>query len=104
DPILVEIASLRTRLAEPALDIVALEGEVITKGDSLRFELERAALPGTIVRGAGAVRWPDDTIQYDFALEADTVSLTELHWIQPDFPDWTGTGSVTALSTSNRHT
>ncbi len=104
DPILVEIASLRARLAEPALDIVALEGEVVTKGDSLRFDLDRAELPVTRVRGSGAVRWPQDTIQYDFALDADTVSLVELHWIQPDFPDWSGSGSVRALSAGNRHT
>ncbi len=104
DPILVEIAELNADLTDPALSIVALEGQVITKADSLRFEFSEAALPGTVVHGSGAVRWPDDTIRYDFALEADTVALRDLRWIQPDFPDWGGRGSVVALSTTNRHT
>lgn len=103
DPILVEIASLSGRLSDPDLSIVALEGQVVTKADSLRFNFSEAALPGTVVHGSGAVRWPQDTIRYDFALDADTVALRDLRWIQPDFPDWTGRGSVVALSTTNRH-
>src|SRR5690606_9462644 len=96
--------SLSGRLSDPDLSIVALEGQVVTKADSLRFNFSEAALPGTVVHGSGAVRWPQDTIRYDFALEADTVALRDLRWVQPDFPDWTGRGTVTALSTSNRHT
>src|SRR5690606_1745735 len=95
--------SLSGRLSDPDLSIVALEGQVVTKADSLRFNFGEAALPGTVIHGSGAVRWPQDTIRYDFALDADTVALRDLRWIQPDFPDWTGRGSVVALSTTNRH-
>src|SRR5690606_34406251 len=44
------------------------------------------------------------TVQYDFALRADTLDLADLRWVQPDFPAWTGRGRLTAHSTSNRHT
>ncbi len=104
DPIRVEIARLSGVLSDPAMRIADVQGELITAADSLRFRLDRAALPATRVQGEGAVRWPDDTIRYDFRLTADTVALADLRWVQPDFPDWVGHGSVTALSTSDRHT
>lgn len=104
DPILVRIASLRTDLGDPKVSIRDAVGEIITQGDSLRFRFERAALPGTVVSGGGAVRWPQDTILFDFTLDADTVDLKDLRWISPDFPDWQGAGRVTALSTSGSRT
>lgn len=104
DPIRVVIERLAAKLSEPDVRIVDARGEIITKADSLRFDLEHAALPATRLSGSGAVRWPQDTIRYDFSLVADTVALADLRWIQPDFPDWVGHGRVTAISTSNRHT
>lgn len=104
EPILAEFQRFAAVLSDPAVQVVDARGELLTKGDSLRFELEQARLPGTVLAGQGAVRWPEDTIRYDFALAADTVALRDLRWIQPDFPDWEGRGRVTALSRSNRHT
>jgi translocation and assembly module TamB len=104
DPILVRIAELRGTLADPALTITALQAEVITAGDSLRFRLDRASMPGTVVQGGGAVRWPQDTVLFDWALAADTVDLDDLKWISPDFPSWQGRGEVVARSTSNTQT
>lgn len=104
DPIRVRIARLSTRLSDPAVTIADLRGEVLTAADSLRFEVDHVDLPASRIRGDGAVRWPQDTIRFDFALEAETVSLADLRWIQPDFPAWSGSGRVRALSTSNRHT
>lgn len=104
DPIRVVIERLAARLSDPAVEIVTARGELLTKADSLRFDLDLVQLPATRVSGSGAVRWPDDTVRYDFTMVADTVALADLRWIQPDFPDWSGRGQVTALSTSNRHT
>lgn len=98
DPILVEIADFAARLNDPAVTITEARGELLTAGDSLRFTFEHAALPATRVRGGGAVRWPADTVRFDFTLEADTVALADLRWISPDFPDWTGRGRVVATS------
>jgi hypothetical protein len=103
EPILVQIAAFNARLAYPDIQIVNAVGEIVTKSDSLRFRFDHAELPGTRLSGSGAVRWPQDTLRYDFALQADTVALRDLRWIQPDFPDWEGRGNVVALSTTNRH-
>jgi translocation and assembly module TamB len=104
DPILLRIAALAMQLEDPKLTLTDLQGEILTAGDSLRFSLVHADLPATRVRGGGAVRWPSDTILYDFALTADRVDLADLHWISPDFPDWQGRGKVVAKSRSGSHT
>lgn len=104
DPLRVEVAHFAARLSDPAVEVVDATGEIVQGADSLQFALSRAALPGTVVAGSGAVRWPQDTIRYDFSLTADTVDLADLRWVQPDFPSWTGTGRVIAFSSSNRHT
>lgn len=104
DPILLRIASLRGRLSDPAISIVELQGEILTAGDSLRFRFDRGVLPGTVVEGAGAVRWPSDTVLFDWTLRADTVDLDDLRFVSPDFPSWQGRGRVVALSTSGTRT
>ncbi len=104
DPILVRIAELRGKLADPSLTITAMQAEIITAGDSLRFRLDHASMPGTVVQGGGAVRWPQDTVLFDWSLAADTVDLDDLRWISPDFPSWQGRGEVVARSTSNTQT
>ncbi len=104
DPILVEVGRLAARLSDPAVTIVDAAGELLTAGDSLRFTFDHAALPTTRLHGEGAVRWPNGPIRYDFSLTADTVALADLRWVQPDFPDWAGHGSVTAFSSTDRHT
>lgn len=104
DPLLVQIDELRTRLSDPALTITSAKGELVTAADSLRFKFDQAQLPGTTLSGGGAVRWPKDTVLFDFSLDADTVDLADLRWISPDFPNWQGKGRVTALSSSGART
>ncbi|MES2125378.1 MAG: translocation/assembly module TamB domain-containing protein [Gemmatimonadota bacterium] len=104
DPILARIKSLSARLGDPRLTLTDLQGEIITAKDSLRFTLDHADLPGTRVRGGGAVRWPRDTVLFDFTLDAERVALADLHWVSPDFPDWTGSGRVVAKSLSGTRT
>jgi translocation and assembly module TamB len=104
DPILVQVDSLAARLSDPAVRIVDLVGQVTTAGDSLQFSFAHAALPASRLSGEGLVRWPEGPIEYDFTMRADTVALADLLWVQPDFPSWSGRGTVTALSRSSRHT
>lgn len=104
DPLRVEFTRFAADLSEPAVTIVAARGHLEQQGDSLQFELDRAALPGTVLSGGGTVRWPTSAMEFDFSLAADTVALRDLRWIQPDFPDWTGTGTVVAHSTGPHHT
>ncbi|MBA2292102.1 MAG: translocation/assembly module TamB domain-containing protein [Gemmatimonadales bacterium] len=104
DPLLIRIDELRTNLSDPALTITSAEGEIITAADSVRFTFAHADMPGTSVRGGGAIRWPRDTVLFDFALDADTVDLRDLRWVSPDFPAWQGKGRVEALSRSGSRT
>ena len=104
DPILIQIASLAAHLGDPKLTLTDLQGEILTAHDSLRFTFEHADLAGTRVRGGGAVRWPRDTVLFDFTLDADRVDLADLHWVSPDFPDWKGRGRVVAKSLAGSRT
>lgn len=104
DPLLIRIDELRTKLSDPALTITSAEGEIITAADSVRFTFAHAEMPGTSVRGDGAIRFPHDTILFDFALDADTVDLRDLRWVSPDFPAWQGKGRLVALSRSGSRT
>jgi hypothetical protein len=104
DPIFIQIASLAGRFNDPAVRITEARGDILTAGDSLRFTFEHAALPGTRLQGGGAVRWPQDTILFDFELAADTVALADLRFVSPDFPDWEGKGRVVARSRSGSRT
>ena len=104
DPLLAQIDDFRGRLSDPAVTIVSAKGEILAAGDSVRFDFEHADLPGTSVRGGGAVRFPRGPILFDFTLEADTVSLADLRFVSPDFPDWRGKGKVVAFSHSDTRT
>lgn len=97
-PLSARIDSLAARLSDPAIDLRALAGRITQGGDSLVFDLDQAALPGTMVRGTGRIDWPRDTILYDFALVSPHVDLVDLRWISPDFPALIGRGEVTAKS------
>lgn len=103
-PILARISQLRTDINDPAVHLRSFRGTLLTAGDSLRFTLDSGSMPGTSLRGAGLVRWPQDTLRYDFTLDADRVDLVDLRWISPDFPAWQGSGRVIAHSPSSTRT
>lgn len=100
-PTLVRIDRLSAMISDPEVRVADLKAELYTKNDSLVFSIERAELPGTLVKGAGRIDWPQDTIQYRFGLEASRLALADLRWISPGFPDYTGRGKVTANSVRN---
>ncbi|HEY3934163.1 MAG TPA: translocation/assembly module TamB domain-containing protein [Gemmatimonadales bacterium] len=98
DPLLVRITALRANLNDPRIAITQFAGQILAAGDTLRFTIDSAGMPSSRLSGGGAVRWPHDTVLYDFALDAPRVALRDLRWIQPDFPDWEGHGHVIARS------
>jgi hypothetical protein len=100
-PTLVQIERLSTMISDPAVRVVELKADLRAKHDSLIFSVERAELPGTSLRGTGRIDWPQDTLQYRFGLQASRLALADLRWVSPGFPDFTGTGTVTARSVSN---
>jgi translocation and assembly module TamB len=104
DPLLARIGLLQAHLNDPQVRITQLAGQVIAGGDSLRFQFDSAGLPDSHLAGAGAVRWPHDTLLFDFTLNAPRIALHDLWWIQPDFPDWTGRGHIVAKAVNGSHT
>ena len=103
-PVLVVIDTLRADASEPQLQIRQLQGTVEQKGDSLKFSLTRAALPGTQATAEGMVSWPRDTIMWDFHASASRVDLVDLRFISPDFPAMRGRANIVAQSPSGRRT
>lgn len=97
-PLRLRIDSLAAVVSDPGVTVRAFEGTLIQGGDSLVFDLDRAALPATVVSGRGRVDWPRDTLLYDFELTAPTVDLADLRWISPEFPSLAGRGRVRAKS------
>jgi hypothetical protein len=104
EPVTVEIRHLAARISDPGMDLRDLRGIVRTKNDSLLFELEHAELPGTTGNGAGRLDWPRDTIMYRFSFEAPRLSLADLRWVSPHFPDFTGSARLNANSLSGSRT
>jgi autotransporter translocation and assembly factor TamB len=103
-PFTLDLDSLTARVNDPGVTVTDLRGRVVIRGDSAIFSLERGALPNTEVAGGGAVTWPNDTLLFDFQLEAPRVSLNDLLWISPDFPPFTGSGTVAAKSETGLRT
>jgi translocation and assembly module TamB len=103
-PFTVEVDSLVARVSDPALSVRALEGTIVQGADSLVFDLKRAALPNTVVSGAGRIDWPRDTMLYRFEMAASAVDLADLRWISADFPAFTGVGRVRANSVAGSRT
>jgi len=97
-PFSMAIDSLTASISDPEITVRDLKATLTQGRDSLLFEVERAALPNTIVRGGGRIDWPRDTILYNFRLEAPTLDLVDLRWISPNFPALRGRGQVTATS------
>lgn len=103
-PFTTTIDSLAAAVSDPGLTIRDLKGEVTQGGDSLLFRLSRAALPATVVSGAGRLQWPQDTVLYQFALSATAVDLVDLRWVSPNFPALAGVGLVAANSLAGSRT
>jgi hypothetical protein len=103
-PIALDITRLSARISDPALDLRALAGRVVTRGDSLLFELDRFELPGTTGSGSGRLDWPRDTLLYRYSLDAPRLALADLRFISPEFPDFRGSARVRAASRSTTRT
>lgn len=103
-PVRAVIEELSAWITDPGVSIREARGEVITAGDSLRFDIPRLALPASVLSGEGRLTWPADTVLFDFRVSAKEVALADLRWVSPEFPDFTGHGDMTALSRSGLQT
>jgi len=103
-PFATAIDSLAAAVSDPGVTIRDLRGRITQGGDSLLFQLERAALPATVVSGAGRLDWPQDTVLYQFEMAASAVDLVDLRWVSPQFPELAGVGRVKARSLAGSRT
>jgi len=99
-PFTIDLDSLATKVNDPGITLTDAKGRLRLAGDSAVFSLERGAMPRSVFSGGGAVTWPSDTILFDFQMEAPQVSLLDLRWVSPDFPDMQGSGVLAAKSES----
>jgi hypothetical protein len=104
DPFMIDVDSLATGVSDPQVQLRDAAGRFRIGRDSLVFTLRRGALPGTRFVGGGAVTWPQDTILYDFQMVAPRVSLADLRWVSPQFPDLTGRAVLAAHSETGTRT
>ncbi|MGH7531796.1 MAG: translocation/assembly module TamB domain-containing protein, partial [Gemmatimonadales bacterium] len=103
-PVQFVVDSLTTRISDPAVTVVALNGTVEVEGTTLSFRLSRARLLHSSFAGQGKVFWPDGPPMFDFALDGSALDLTDLRWISPDFPAMSGHAKITAHSESATRT
>jgi hypothetical protein len=103
-PVTLQIEHLAAQLSDPRMEIRDLRAAVRTKDDSLIFDIDKAELPGTSLRGSGRIDWPRDTILYHFSFQAPVLALADLRWVSPGFPDYTGSARVEARSVSGSRT
>ncbi|MGH7590696.1 MAG: translocation/assembly module TamB domain-containing protein [Gemmatimonadales bacterium] len=99
-PVQFVVDSLTTRISDPAVTVVALNGTVEVEGTTLSFRLNRARLLHSTFAGQGKVFWPAGPPEFDFALDGSALDLTDLRWISPDFPAMAGHAKIAAHSES----
>lgn len=64
-----------------------LSGDVRKVGDTLWVDSAKFALPGSVARGGAKVVWGSDLpVRYDVGLQLDTVSMTDIAWLDETIP------------------
>lgn len=82
----VDVASLGTRANDPSIDLRDARGRVTIDGDSLDADLPLVRLPASQFSLRGRLAWPRDTLLYDLAIAADSVTLADVRFIDRRFP------------------
>jgi len=95
-PIHVIIESFAAQVSDPLMNILDARADITAANDTLRFTLEHAQLPRTVLSGEGTLSWPSDTLLFDFDLVAPEVALEDFRFVSDRFPDFTGSGRIEA--------
>lgn len=86
DPILVEIARLRTEVSDPVLSVWDLRGTARVWSDSLGLELARIELPHTEARLEGTVTWIAGSLGFALEGRASPAETDDLLGLVPALP------------------
>ena len=81
-----DVESLTATVSDPAVRVRDAQGAITVLGDSVALDLDRLALPGSALALRGSLTWPRGPIQYHLDADADSVTLTDLRFIDARFP------------------
>ena len=102
EAIRLEIAELRAVASDPALDVHDASGVVEIRGDTVRLDLERGRLPGTVTTMRGRMWGWDRGPLVDLRFTADTFASADVaplfDWLPPGL---TGAGALEVVSRSD---
>src|SRR5690606_23169676 len=71
--------------SDPPFLIRDLRGEIAVSADSVFLDIASFRLPGSVARAKGLVTTKDG-LGVNVRIEADTVSLADIHWVYPTLP------------------
>jgi hypothetical protein len=81
------VVNFAANMSDPPFPFSEARGEVRQLGDSLWVDSPHWRLPGSAGRARGKIVWGGGRPnRYDIRFIADTLSLSDLYWIDPTFP------------------
>jgi translocation and assembly module TamB len=93
-----DVRHLAVTISDPSTRVVDAAGLVTVDGDSIRFDLSRVALTGTVGTARGVVRWGEGARRsratLDLAASLRRAALGDFRWAVKELPE-TGGGRVT---------
>ena len=83
----VDLGTLAVRITDPPVELTDARGRVSIDGDSLEADLPVVALPGSRLSLRGRLAWPSGPLLFNLDVAADSVTLADVRFIDPRFPD-----------------
>jgi hypothetical protein len=82
----IDISQLAVDVSDPSIAVRGVRGRATVLGDSVQLALGHVELPGTGAAIAGTIAWPRDTVLFALDVTADSVTLSDLRFIDERFP------------------
>lgn len=96
--VVADVRRLAVSISDPATRVADAAGRVTVDGDSVRFDLSRFALPGSVGAARGVVRWGEGArrggADLDLSASLRRAALADFRWAVKELPE-AGGGRVT---------
>ncbi len=83
----IDISQLAVDVSDPPIALRGVRGRATLHGDSVDLALGHVALPRTGAAVAGTIAWPRDTVLFALDVTADSVTLSDLRFVDARFPE-----------------
>ncbi|MGH7615278.1 MAG: translocation/assembly module TamB domain-containing protein [Gemmatimonadales bacterium] len=83
----VDLGTLAVRISDPPVELTDARGRVSIDGDSLEADLPVVGLPASRLSLRGRLAWPRGPLLYNLDIGADSVTLADMRFIDPRFPE-----------------